>query len=88
MSPQGPKASDPTWPEPLYLDASALVKLLVPEPDSDTLNQALVGAEDVIISDLALTEVASALGRRLRGRRLEPTEARRLHREAGAELHR
>lgn len=82
MSPQGPKTSDPTWPEPLYLDASALVKLLVPEPDSDTLNQALVGAEDVIISDLALTEVASALGRRLRERRLEPTEARRLHREA------
>jgi hypothetical protein len=64
------------------LDASALVKLFVPEPESDALNQALVGAEDVIVSDLALTEVASALGRRVRERRLAVTEARRLQREA------
>ena len=72
----------PTWPEPIYLDASALVKLLVPEPESESLNQALVGAEDVIISDLALTEMASALGRRMRERRLAAAEARRLQREA------
>jgi hypothetical protein len=78
----GSKPAGPTWPEPIYLDASALVKLLVPEPESDALNQALVGAEDVIISDLALTEVASALGRRLRERQLETSEARRLQREA------
>ena len=76
------KSSEPAWPEPLYLDASALVKLLVPEPESEALNQALVGAEDVIISDLALTEMASALGRRMRERRLAATEARRLQREA------
>lgn len=70
------------WAGPIYLDASALVKLFVPEPESDTLNQALMGAEDVILSDLALTEMASALGRRTREGRLTPAESRRLYREA------
>jgi predicted nucleic acid-binding protein len=79
---QGSGAAEPTWPEPVYLDASALVKLLAPEAESDALNQSLIGAEDVIISDLALTEMASALGRRLRERRVTATEARRLQREA------
>jgi uncharacterized protein len=67
---------------PVYLDASALVKLLVPEPESDALNVALVGARDVVISDLALTEAASALGRRRREGVLTPADARRLYREA------
>jgi predicted nucleic acid-binding protein len=71
-----------TWAEPIYLDASALVKLFVPEPESEALNQALVGAKDVIVSDLALTEMASALGRRAREGRLTLTESRRLYREA------
>ena len=65
-----PTPSAPTWAEPIYLDASALVKLFVSEPESEALNQALVGAEDVILSDLALTEMASALGRRMREGRL------------------
>ncbi|MEQ1913425.1 MAG: type II toxin-antitoxin system VapC family toxin, partial [Vicinamibacterales bacterium] len=54
------------WAEPVYLDASALVKLFVPEVESQELNQALAGLTDVIVSDLALTEMASALGRRTR----------------------
>ena len=54
------------WAEPVYLDASALVKLFVPEAESDELNRALTGLTDVIVSDLALTEMASALGRRTR----------------------
>src|SRR5450756_1475604 len=33
------------WAGPIYLDASALVKLFVPEPVSDRLNRALVGTE-------------------------------------------
>jgi predicted nucleic acid-binding protein len=70
------------WAEPVYLDASALVKLFVPEAESDTLNQALAGLTDVIVSDLALTEMASALGRRTREQRLTRQEARRLYREA------
>ncbi len=74
------------WAEPVYLDASALVKLLVPEEESRALNQALAGLTDVIVSDLALTEVASALGRRRRERRLTREEAQRLYREA-SKLH-
>jgi hypothetical protein len=70
------------WAEPVYLDTSALIKLFVPEPESDVLNQALVGAADVVISDLALTEMASALGRRTRDRLVTTTEARRLLGEA------
>jgi uncharacterized protein len=70
------------WAEPIYLDATALVKLFVPEEESDPLNQALAGLTDVIVSDLALTEMASALGRRTRERRLTREEAKRLYREA------
>jgi predicted nucleic acid-binding protein len=77
------KATDEErWAEPVYLDASALVKLFVPEPESDDLNRALAGLTDVIVSDLALTEVASALGRRVRERRVTRDTARRLYREA------
>jgi len=68
--------------EPLYLDASALVKLFVQEAESDSLNKALLGARGVILSDLALTEMASALGRRTREGTLTPLQASRLHREA------
>ena len=70
------------WTEPVYLDASALVKLLVPEPESEDLNRALTGLMDVIVSDLALTEMASALARRVRQGRLTSKDARRLYREA------
>ena len=69
------------WTEPIYLDASALVKLFVPERESDRLNQALVGAEQVVLSDLALTEAASAIGRRRREGLLTATQAQRLYRE-------
>ena len=74
------------WAEPVYLDASALVKLLVPDKQSDALNAALVGLTEVIVSDLALTEVASALGRRTREQRVTRAEAQRLYREA-SKLH-
>ena len=74
------------WVGPIYVDASALVKLFVPEDESDDLNAALVGVTDVIISDLALTEMASALGRRTRERLLSHGEAQRLYREASKVL--
>ena len=72
------------WAGPFYLDASALVKLIVSEPDSDALNEALSGALDVVISDLTLTELASALGRRTREGAVSPAQARVVHREAEA----
>jgi uncharacterized protein len=77
-----PTETSERWAEPVYLDASALVKLFVPETGSDELNQALVGLTEVIVSDLALTEMASALGRRTREQLLLREEAQRLYREA------
>ena len=50
------------------------------------MNQALAGLTDVIVSDLALTEMASALGRRTREQLLTREEAQRLYREA-SKLH-
>ncbi len=79
-------ADNDRWTEPVYLDASALVKLFVPEAESNDLNQALAGLTDVIVSDLALTEMASAVGRRLREQRLGRADAQRLYREA-SKLH-
>jgi uncharacterized protein len=73
-----------TLASPVYLDASALVKLFVPEADSDRLNQSLAGLDDVIVSDLALTELASAVSRRVREGRLSSPVARRLYRDAQA----
>lgn len=75
-------AKESAWIDPLYLDASALVKLFVQEAESDSLNKALLDARGVILSDLALTEMASALGRRTREGVLTPPQARDLHREA------
>ena len=67
----------------------AWVKLYLPEPWSDVLNEALLARQDLFVSDLGATEVASALGRACREQRLERTVARRLlrmlrrHVEAG-----
>ncbi len=53
-------------PGPLYCDTSALLKLYVLEPDSDDFNRTVEGRDDLVVSDLVITEVASALSRRLR----------------------
>lgn len=42
------------------------MKLYVREPGSDELNQVVQGRDDLLVSDLAVTEVVSALSRRLR----------------------
>ncbi|MGH7340127.1 MAG: type II toxin-antitoxin system VapC family toxin, partial [Candidatus Rokuibacteriota bacterium] len=42
------------------------MKLYTSEPGSDELNQAVEGRDDFFVSDLAVTEVISALSRRLR----------------------
>ena len=65
---------------PVYLDASALIKLYVPEVESNELEDALIGRTDIIVSELAVTEVASALARRLRQGELEPSVAKRVYR--------
>jgi predicted nucleic acid-binding protein len=66
---------------PLYCDASALAKLFLPEAGSDALNRMLDGRSDVILADLAITEVASALARRVREGALPPAQAQRAHRK-------
>ncbi len=50
----------------LYVDTSALLKLYFREPESKTTNDFLRGRRDVVISQLAVTEMVSALARRCR----------------------
>lgn len=85
-------ASDPTitsdkdWTGPLYLDASALVKLYLPEPGSDTLDAAIQGRRDLMVSDLAITEIVSAISRRRREGILPALSCVRLHRKILADI--
>ena len=64
---------------PVYLDTSALAKIYVSEPESAELEAALVGRRDLIVSDLAVTELASAVARRVHEGRLQPRDARSVY---------
>ena len=64
---------------PVYLDTNAPAKLYVPEPESDALDATLAGRHDLLVSELAVTELTSALARRVRERSLDPTGARRVY---------
>ena len=77
---------DKDWTGPLYLDASALVKLYLPEPGSDALDAAIQGRSDLMISDLAITEIVSALSRRRREGILPASSCARLHRKILADV--
>jgi hypothetical protein len=66
---------------PLYLDTSALAKIYVQEDDSDRLDSALVGRRDLLISELAITELTSALIRRVREGVVEAALCRRVYNE-------
>lgn len=59
----------------VYLDSSALAKLYVPEPESDALENLLLGRRDLLISELAITEVLSAVARRRREGQLTVVQA-------------
>jgi prevent-host-death family protein len=65
-------------PGPLYCDTGALLKLYLPGPGSDEFNEVGEGRDDVLVSDLAVTEFLSALARRLRQGSLAREAARRL----------
>ena len=83
------KASNPesaNWAGPLYLDASALVKIYLPEPGSDELNAILEDRDDLMMSDLAVTEIISALARRRREGLLSSTVVARLRRAILADV--
>jgi predicted nucleic acid-binding protein len=64
----------------LYLDASALVKLYLPEAESAELNRAVEGRRDLLVSDLSVTEIVSSVSRRRREGTLDLSVAVRLHR--------
>ena len=53
-------------PSVIYVDASALVKLFMPEPESTVVNRMLTGQRLVLVSELSITETTSALARRWR----------------------
>src|ERR1700682_968999 len=59
-------AAAPASDAGIYLDSSALVKLYVPEPESDRLDGFLRGRRGLMLSELAITEVLSAVARRKR----------------------
>lgn len=65
----------------IYLDASALVKLFLPEPESAAVNRMLAGQRQVVVSDLAVTETTSALARRRREGLLRASAAATVHRK-------
>jgi predicted nucleic acid-binding protein len=65
---------------PLYCDTSALLKLYLAEPGSAEFTRAVEGRDDLVVSDLAVTEVASALSRRVRQGAVTPEAARRVQR--------
>lgn len=65
-------------PGPLYCDTSALLKLYLPERGSDEFNEVVKDRDDVLVSDLAVTEIISAVARRLRQGSLGREAARRL----------
>lgn len=71
---------------PVYLDTSAVVKLYVPESYSDELEDALIGRRDLFVSDLAITELCSALARRSREGDLTSAAAERVYRRAARDL--
>jgi len=62
----------------LYVDSSALAKLYVPEAESERLDAYLRGRTALMISELAITEVLSAVARRKREGELPPELANRI----------
>lgn len=54
----------------LFVDTSALVKYYYPEEDSLKVEQAILGADRIYISELSTVEFASALMKKVRDRSL------------------
>jgi len=72
--------TETTWPRrlagPLYLDATALAKVYVPERDSAAMERALRGRRDLTVSELAVTELMAGYARSDAGHRSRATAAR------------
>ena len=76
----GGSRAETSWPSrlsgPLYLDATALAKIYLPEPDSAAMERALRGRRDLTVSELAVTELMAAYALGRRGDRSKTTAAR------------
>lgn len=66
-------------PSPVYLESSAFVKLFLAEAASNAVNRIVAGRKDVMISELCLTEVVSALARRAREGVLAAADVARIY---------
>ncbi|MGH7265384.1 MAG: type II toxin-antitoxin system VapC family toxin [Candidatus Rokuibacteriota bacterium] len=64
---------------PIYLDASALAKIYVSEDGSAELEAALLDRRDLIVSELAVSELTSALVRRVRETEFSAGHAQRVY---------
>jgi predicted nucleic acid-binding protein len=73
-------------PGPVYCDASALVKLYLPEPESGELNRTLAGRQDLLAADLGVTEIISSVARRWRDGSMNIEQAHKLQRTLLADL--
>jgi predicted nucleic acid-binding protein len=74
----GPKSGHslpPASGDGVYIDSSALAKLYLPEAESEVLDRFLVGRTDLLISELGVTEVISAVARRMREGALSSEQA-------------
>src|SRR5436189_4223506 len=75
------EVSGPVFPgieTAVYIDASALAKLYVPEAESERLDAFLRGRVGLMISELAITEMLSAVARRKREGELRPELANQI----------
>ncbi len=67
--------SEPPLEGPIYIDSSALIKRYLPESGSDAVEQLIVGRTDLLISELVITEIVSALSRRIREQAIPAADA-------------
>ena len=76
--PENSSAGPPDPGTGVYIDSSALAKLYMPEPESERLDQFLRRRQDLMISELGITEVISAVARRKREGALDSQQANRI----------
>ncbi len=65
----------------LYVDTSALVKLYVPEPESEAVQALVKSAQVAAVSLVAFAEARAAFARKRRERAVNPKDYRRIVRE-------
>jgi hypothetical protein len=71
----------------VYLDSSALVKLVVSESQSDAVDALIVGTEYAVTSVITYAECRSAIARGARSRRLDAAAAVRSLDQVWASVH-